>query len=348
MKARQSITIYDLAKELGLSSATVSRALQKSPLVKEETRGQVLAAAQRMGYRPNRLARSLKTGQTRTIGMLVGDLVNAYYPELTDSVQLACDQRGYSLVLNSTREDPLREEQAFRLLLEKQVDGAIICSPRSPDEVLTEWAAALPVVLLNRSGPAGIPSVCVDNRRGGYLAASHLIAGGARRLLYLGGPQTAEACRLREAGVIEAATAAGVEVTTRYAPAKPEAAKAIVQALFFEGNRPYDAIVAYDDVMAAGVIRGLNESGVSVPGEVGVTGFDDVVLSWLVTPSLTTVRQSLTTMASLALDLLLDAAQGASVTDHVQLEPELIVRQSAPPGLDLRPHSNPAGTVTNR
>jgi LacI family transcriptional regulator len=332
IKARQSITIYDLAKVLGLSAATVSRALQNSPLVKEETRSHVQEAARRLGYRPNSLARSLTTGRTRTIGMLVGDVVNAFYPELIDSVQLACDQRGYSLVLGSTREDPLREEQTFHLLLQQQVDGVIICSPRSPDDVLAEWARALPVILLNRTGPDGVPAVSVDNRKGGYMAASHLIARGARRLLYLGGPQTAEACRRREEGVQAAVSEAGAEIVCRYAPARPEAAQAIVQSLFADGARPFDAIAAYDDVMAAGVIRGLLEAGVQVPREVSVTGFDDVTLSRLVTPSLTTVRQPLSTMAALALDLLLSAIGGAQTGDRVQLEPALVVRQSAPPG----------------
>jgi len=341
--SRSVVTIYDLARELGLSSATVSRALQNSPLVKEETRDLVMAAAQRMGYRANRAARTLTTGQSRTVGMLVGDVVNAFYPELIDSVQVACDQKGYSLVLHSTREDTLREEHAFRLLLEKQVDGVIVCSPRSPAEALVRWGEALPVVLLNRVGPVGVGSVCVDHRKGGHMAASHVIARGARRLLYLGGPQTAEACRLREAGVAEAAASAGIEMATRYAQANPEAAQSIVQMLFACGNRPYDAIVAYDDVMAAGALRGLHESGVSVPGEVSVTGFDDVVLSRLVTPSLTTVKQPLDTIASLALDLLLDAIGGGTAGEHIELEPTLVVRQSAPPGRNSGPNATLQG-----
>lgn len=331
-------TIYDLAEALGLSAATVSRALNDSHLINEETRERVKAYAREHGYRPNRLARSLILGKTRTIGVIVGDVVNPFFSELIAALQLVAEKRGYDLLLGNTGEDPLREERTVSLFIEKQVDGLILAAPRAAERQLAEWQSRIPIVLMNRRTAAAIPSVSVDSARGAEMATMHLLASGRRKLLYLGGPELSEANKLREE-VFRDTVKQVPQATAVYrnGPASADTARNIVEQLLLGEDGDIDGIVAYDDLMAAGALQAVHNANRRVPEDIAIVGFDDIQLARLVSPSLTTVSQPLADMAQMAIDLLLEAVRGTPPTAQMLVEPHLVVRRSAPTTLPPLP-----------
>lgn len=332
--AERRVTIYDIARQLELSPATVSRALRNSPLIGPETRQRVQRFAREQGYRPNRLARGLTTGTTRSIGLIVGDVTNPFFSELVAAIQQVTEQHGYDLLLGNTREDPIHEERVISLFIEKQIDGLILASPRAGERELTAWGQRLPLVLVNRSVPGAAPSVSIDNGLGAQMATAHLLSSGRERLLYLGGPEVSEANRIRERAFRELiAQVPGASALYRNGSATSEAARSIVHSLFTGGEGRPNGIFAYDDLMAAGAIQALHSLGLQVPDDVAVTGFDDSSIARLISPTLTTVSQPLSTMAQVAVDLLLEQIGGAGSLQQVLIEPQLVIRRSAPPNL---------------
>lgn len=330
----KKITIYDIARELGLSAATVSRALQNSPLIGPETRQRVQTYAREQGYRPNRLARSLTTGRTRTIGLVVGDVTNPFFSDLVAAIQQITEQVGYDLLLGNTREDPAREERTVSLFIEKQVDGIVLASPRARDQQLIDWYQKLPIILINRAADGAVPSVSVDSAMGAEMATAHLLSTGRDHLLYLGGPDVSEANRKREDAFRSTVEqVAGARAVYRHGFATAESARNIVHSLYSSGSDRPNGIVAYDDLMAAGALQALHTLGLRVPEDVAVTGFDDCQIARLISPSLTTVSQPLGTMAQMTVDMLMEGIRGASRPQQVVVEPQLVVRRSAPPGL---------------
>ena len=332
MARNQKVTIYTIAERLGLAPSTVSRALKGSERVRAETRQRVREAAEELGYQTDYLARSLTTGSTQTLGVLVSGLTNPFMPELVAALSEACDRLGYSLLLGDTREEAGKEERVFDLLFAHRVDGIIVCSPRMPEEQLVTWHdRGIPMVLVNRIvSRAAISAVAVDNVAGTRLLTNHLLASGCRRLIFLGGPRDSQACQQRADGVRQALEAACLDATVEYLYASDNAwsARQMVQA-YLDAGGEVDGIIAFDDLMAAGALQGLHERGLSVPRDVAVVGFDDVALASLVTPALTTVAQPLRDMAQMALDLMVEELAGGAPRT-VRVQPTLVVRQTAP------------------
>lgn len=337
MKRSRRVTNADVARRAGVSTMTVSRVVNDNGRVSEATRQRVRRAIAELGYQPNQLARSLTQGRTRTIGIVVPDITNPFFPEIVRGAEDAAWQAGYTVALANAVEDPARERAAVRNLAGHRVDGIIVCSPRLADHELAELLAAhSAAVLINRHvAGARAVSLMVDDQHGADLAVRHLVAGGRRRLLHLGGPERSASARYRRAGFVAAVKAARLpQDGNRLLSCEPteEAGYELLARLVAAGaSRPggFDGIVAYNDLSALGAVRALQDAGLRVPEDVAVVGCDDIRLASLASPSLTTLRIEKYRMGRLACETIFELQRGAHPGD-VTFRPELIVRESAP------------------
>lgn len=329
------INISDVAREAGVSSQTVSRALNNKGEISPETRARVLETVNRLGYRPNTLARGLVTHKTLTFGLVVPDISNPFFSDVARGAEHAAHVAGYSLFLCNTVEDPDREIEALRALEAQQVDGILSCSSRLTDEDLIVMIDRLPpVVLVNREPAiAGMLSVCVDDELGARMAVEHLLHAGRKRIGLLAGPEASRSAHSRTRGYKLALAEAGLPLDLRrIVPTAPyleggyEAATRLLQA------RPdTDALLCYNDLVAVGAMQACATLGLHVPGDVAVVGCDDIPLAALVTPSLTTLRSDRRALGQESVRQLLQAIGGGhAACENVVLRPELVVRASAP------------------
>lgn len=322
-------TIAEVAARAGVSTATVSRVLSGAANALPATRDRVLAAARDLDYRPSAIARALKRRETRILGLLVTDIGNPFYPAVARAVEAAADERGYGIVLVNGGDDPEREIRHLELLLERRVDGLIVASSR----VTRRHAARLrrlpiPIVLVNTTAGTGVPAVLTANRRGGAMAARHLVELGHRRIGYIGAPAEHPAVRLRQRGVADALPAGSFPIVVT-GDGGVDGGEAAVDALLREAAT---GIVGFNDLTAIGALRGLRRAGAAVPADVSVVGFDDIEMASWTDPPLTTVRQPTDQLGSWAVARLVDALHGAVPSrERLLLEPELVVRGSTGP-----------------
>ncbi len=313
------VTIADVARRAGVSTATVSRVLAGLGGAAATTRERIKAAAIELDYRPSSVARSLKLRTTKTFGLIITDIENPYFPQLVRAVEDAAHSEGYALMLCNAADDPDRESFYLDLLVDRRVDGVIIAAS-SLGERHRAWLRdpPLPVVLVNTlARGVRLPSIASDNRGGGRLAAEHLIELGHRHLGVLtAGPRNADA-PLRLAGARDALRAAGLNVAgLAIAVGEPgvvggEAAMAEV----LEHSPEVTAVIAYNDLMAIGAMRAVRARGHVVPTDMSVVGFDGVDLAAYVEPPLTTIRQSTADLGRLAVRRLTDLLRKPDVRD---------------------------------
>jgi DNA-binding LacI/PurR family transcriptional regulator len=310
-RADVAITIHDVARRARVSVATVSRALTQPQLVREATRDRVLKAAKALAYHPNRAARSLITGQTGNLGIVVPDLDNPFYPSVVRGVQARAQQAGYALLLGDSGEDPAAEQNLVHTMA-KQVDGVILCAPFSSDAQIGELARLSALVLINRQLP-DVPAVLMDAAHGMRQVVDHLAALGHRRLAYLGGPRKAWSNHERSRGLRAAARVHAVELL-EYGPLEPKFAGGILGTDLALSSGA-SAIVAFNDLMALGVLSRLAALGIRVPDDLAVVGCDDILYAAMCAPPLTTVAMPMEIAGRMAVDLLLarhaKAAKGA-------------------------------------
>lgn len=342
-------TIREVAARAGVSTATVSRSLRGGTGVEPATRKKVEAAARELRYRPSGVARSLKLRATSTVGLIVTDIENPYFPQIVSAVEDAAREAGYSVLLADGRRDPERELESLDILAEREVDGMIIASTavsrRHRERILELHCPA--VIVNSESTVPGVPAVMSDNVMGGRLAAEHALELGHRALVFVGddddhnsavqaridGAQAAVADRGGDArfrvvasmGIGDGAVEGGIR-----------AARELVQASFEE-----TAVLCRNDLSAIGVMRGLIDAGRRIPEDVSVVGYDDIELAAYVEPALSTVRQSTEEMARLAVeDLFGRLAQGhdpaeaeadGPPADTTRVPVELVVRSSSGP-----------------
>lgn len=288
-------TIRDVARHAGVSTATVSRVISGSVAARPATRERVLAAAQTLGYRPSAVARSLKLRTTRTLGLLVTDIQNPYYPEIVRAVEDAALERNLAVLLCNGADDPAREETYLDLLVDRRVDGIIIASS-GLQERHGAWLArrSVPVVLVNWAAPdLHLPAILGDNRAGGRLATDHLLALGHRQIGHLSAPARNAATAERLAGILDALVGAGIDPGTLVVvegdgqvAGGERAARELI-----ERKPTLTAIVCYNDLTAIGAVRALRALGRRVPNDVSVVGYDDIALSAWIEPPLTTIAQ---------------------------------------------------------
>ena len=334
-------TIKDVAALAGVSFTTVSHVINNTRPVNAETRKRVEEAIRATRYVPSAVARSLKHRTTRTIGVLVPTATNPYFAELARGIEDVCAAAGYSVILCNSDDDPRKQRDYLRVLMEKRVDG-IIVSSAGPDTALVEalGESALPIVMVDRP-TEGIQAdqVQVDHEEGAYMATKHLLDLGHRRIACISGPSALSVTAERLAGFHRALREAGVpEATARIAEGdftSPGGYRAARQ-LLTEGEMP-TAIFAGNDMIGFGVLRAAAERNINVPGELSVIGFDDIELSRYVYPALTTVGQSIRELGDSAAALLLSriGAPSRGAVEQRIVAPRIVLRESTGPRPDL-------------
>ena len=326
-----SATIEDVAARSGVSTATVSRVLSGSAPARPETRERVLAAARELDYRPSGIARALKRRETMTLGLLVTDITNPFYPQIVRAVEAAAHERGYGIVLANGGDDAGRELEHLDLLIERRVDGIVVVSSRMTRRHARRLhGMTVPVVLVNDTvAGSGLPTVTTAHRHGARLATEHLIRLGHQRIGHIGAPADQAASGQRRQGVRDALRRARlgeplVAIGDGGVAGGARATEALIGA-------DITGIVAYNDLTAIGALRALRRAGIGVPEAMSVVGFDDIDLAAWTDPPLTTVRQPTDALGRWAVEHLAELLAGrstAGATPPVLLEPELVVRES--------------------
>jgi LacI family transcriptional regulator len=314
----------EIATSLGVSASTVSRAFRRPELVREETRHEIIKAATMAGYQtPMALPARPRTG---CIGMLVPDLENPFFTMLVRAAMNEARRHSYSLIIADSNEEPLGESE-IAALTGQRVDGLLLASSRLPDDDLRRIAQSMPLLLVNRE-LAGVPSLLIDNDPGMSQAVEHLAALGHRAIAYVEGPPTSWSNRQRRQTFETITEANGIHgvLLGPYAPRFDGG----VQAADVAVARAVSAVIAYNDVMAFGIMSRLSSRAIAVPGTMSVIGFDDVPAASLWSPSLTTISASTTSIGKAAVANLIRLLEGKAVhpESHRRLPSHLVVRGS--------------------
>ena len=308
--------------------STVSRSFSAPQLVNPETRSKVLETAEKLGYRPNRAARALITGRTHNIGLIVADIANPFFPPLIKAAEREARLRDYHIFVADSNEDPAVEEELVRALA-KQVDGILLVSPRLANSVIEGLSREVALVVVNRQVP-GLPSVVMDVGHGARAAIEHLVGLGHWSIGYLGGPRGSWTNREIRRAVTGAARAGDAEVTVLGPhPPTEEGGLTAAEAV---ARMDFTAVLAYNDLMAIGLIEGLDRLGIGVPDKVSVVGIDDIALSRLTRPRLTTVANPTGAAGRAAVDMLLQHGDDRRTTGQITLATDLVLRDSTGPG----------------
>lgn len=334
---KMTVTIKDIAEKAGVSYATVSRALNYKYGVNPSTRRQILEIASSMNYSPNAIARGLVKKQTHTIGLIIPDITNPFFPEVARGVEDMSEKMGYSIFLCNSNWDKTKENRYVKLLIEKRVDGLILAPSAS---VITEEDrqiySRLPVVLMSgvQSG-SGTSSVVVDNVKGGYIAGKYLIEKGRKKLCYIGGAEDSFSVKERFEGFFQAAESSiSVSLSpdlVKFGDYRQKSGYRIMKELLENRNIP-DAVFASNDLLAIGVIQAIRASGLKVPEDISVIGFDNIAAAGFGEVELTTIEHPKYRMGELAAGILLekiDLKPEMQENKRVVLEPELIIRRTA-------------------
>ena len=342
------VTIRDVAKESGFSSTTVSIVLNNAPLARyipPATKKKIERAAEKLGYRPNQFARSLRSKRSHTVGVMVADMTDPYCTLILRGIENTLYQSSYLPILTDVHNERTRFERYLEMLLDRRIEALI---------VLANWLV-LDVNLLADLEKSSIPtamigceletdtvsSVIVDNEVGGYLALEHLLSIGHRKIAFIRGPKALTDSSPRWRGIRNSAKAAGLELDQRLIMDLPEsrdpissfdAGQKLTEELIRQ-KRAFTALLAFDDMSAFGAIRALTRAGVRVPEQCSVIGFDDVAASALYTPSLTTVRQPMEAMGAAAVGIVVEGINAVLekreiTASHRKVAPELVVRES--------------------
>lgn len=327
----QKVTIYDVAALVGVSSSTVSRVMAGRGQIAASTRESVLDAVTQLGYRPNTVARSLASGATDTLAILLPDLTNPFFPELVGQIQSQAERKGITVLLCNTHNDPDIERRFLDTLLSHQVEHVLCCGlalNRAAAEASVR--AGLNFIGIDRAVPAqGTYLVQSDNRRGAYLATKYLLELGHRRIAHIAGPVGIDVARQRRRGYQDALTEAGAyhEDLIVVAEFGEEAGAAAFRQLRAR-NVDETAVFAANDLVAIGALFAAHEIGLKVPDDLSLVGFDDISLTKYVSPQLTTVRQDVAALAEAAVNIVVSADR-ANHRKKTTLPTELIIRDSA-------------------
>ncbi|WP_029008386.1 LacI family DNA-binding transcriptional regulator [Azospirillum halopraeferens] len=328
------VTIRDVAGAAGVSVSTVSHVLNATRFVAPETERLVREAIERLGYAPNGIARALKGNRTRTLGMIVTASSNPFFAQVIHGLETASSDRGYSLILCNTDDDPDKQLRAFEALHGRRIDGLAVMASNADLGFLDrvrDRAPALPLLLLDSDPQPGACAVADDSALGGRLAAGLLAQRGFRRIACITGPARHPRSRARLAGFTEGLRAAGLTLDpalVRTADLTIAGGYAAAAALL-DGAAPPDAVFAFNDLMAVGALRAAAERGLPVPERLSVMGYDDIELAAYLTPPLTTVRQSAALLGARAAELLIDHLEhDRPLPDLLSLPPDLVLRAS--------------------
>ncbi|MGW7682249.1 DUF6807 family protein [Kribbella sp. NPDC054772] len=326
---KDSITIADVARAAEVSRATVSRVMNGRLSVAPEIVARVRAAADRLNYRPSDLARSLSLGRTNMVALVVPDLGNPLFQQILRGITNASAAAGYQVLVAETDEDPAAEA-AIAIEARRRCDALIMVSPRLDEERLRELLPQVqPVILVNRQGPRDVSSVVVDYGRAVRIVVDHLVGLGHRRLAFLSGPAASASNALRlQALEIAEREIPGLDLVRLECGRSIEDGYAAVEPVL---DSHATAVVAFNDLVAFGLLARLNEVGVAVPADLSVTGMDDIGLARFAVPSLTTVRVPQKDLGELAWQRLHASIEAPSDAADDVPELRLAVRASTGP-----------------
>jgi len=326
-------TIYDIARGAGVSIATVSRVLNNSPGVKEETRQRVLAVIKELNYSPNVMAEALTSKKTYTLGLLIPDIANPFFAELARGVEDRANFHGFNVIICNTDNKQHKESDYLRLLKQKRIDGLIYAAAETGSPGIKELTRkGFPVVLLAREIEGlDLDAVLVDNVEAAYVATKHLVELGHRKIALVTETLNIKSSRDRQRGYLQVLTEEGIIAVPEYQVfnvgsmmAGKKAAKQLLSL-----TNPPTAAVAFNDMVAIGIIEGVKEMGLKVPRDLSVVGFDDTIIASVTDPPLTTMAQPIHQMGSYAIDRLVGLINGeGNDAKRLVLEARLVVRRS--------------------
>ena len=327
-------TITDVAREARVSASTVSHVINETRFVSDQVKQRVHAAMEALNYQPNVIARSLRTRETLTVGVVVSDVTNPFFTSIVRAIEDEVLKQGYSIILCDTDEKPEREQAYLRLLMGRRVDGLIVApSSGNADLLRSAIESGLPVVLLDRSIPGLTADVVLsDNESGAFDAVSYLIGMGHRRIGIIAGRLEVSTGADRMAGYVRAIRTHGIpadESLIEVAKFKRDIAYDKTMKMLNRAEPP-TALFVCNNVMTAGTMAALKAAGKKVPEDISVIGFDDSEWAALMDPPLTVVAQPIVELGTRAAQTLMRRiSRGRVKTPRaVVLKPELILRDS--------------------
>jgi LacI family transcriptional regulator len=336
-------TIREVAAQAGVSHQTVSRVINADGYVAEATRDRVQQAIRQLNFVPNGIARSLSSRRSHTLGVVSNDISDHSFAEMAAGAELEARRQGFYLIIGSVEDAVPEDEEAYlRLMQQRRIEGLIVARPRlrrASWKLLAGIADTIPTVAIaSRVEALRLHSVDIDNVGGGRLAAAHLIANGHRAIATITGPMDWPSAQARLEGAQAALRDAGIEtklVTASSDEWGVEGGRAAMQKLLRSGPR-FTALFAQSDLLAVGAIAELHASGLAVPDDVSVVGYDDIPVARYMTPALTTVRQPMNVVGARAVGMLAEelarpARSSRARRRHELVDVSLVVRQSVGP-----------------
>lgn len=337
----EAVTIKDIAKALGISTSTVSRALRDSYEISPETKQLVLECAEKLNYRPNPIALSLKERRSRSIGVVVCEIANSFFSQVINGIESVAYDRGYNVIITQSNESYEREMMDFHSLSSRSVDGLLVSLSTETNDLSGLQAIhrkGLPIVLFDRvTDEIETHKVVVDNFKGAYEATEHLIQQGYKRIAAIANSEFLSITTERLAGYREALAAHGHKYNKAYVKhcfyggmVFSEIEDAVNKLLTLK-QKP-DAILTTSDKLSTGCLKTLMRRGIKVPDEIALAGFSNSDIAELLNPSLTVVRQPAMEMGRAAIELLLQLIENKRPVTHFEkrvLTPELIIGQSS-------------------
>jgi len=330
------VVLKDVAREAGVSINTVSRAMNDRPEISSETKERVLQAAMKLGYKPNKFARALRSNKAEIIGVIVADISNPFFAPIVQGMGRKARCLGYGLILQDTGEDCDTEVEAVRTLEYEQVDGVVMTPVQTHKRAVLELQdTGVPFVLVARHfADLETDFVAADDAQGGYLAASHLIERGHTRIAFINGPDYNSSARERMAGYAQALDEHAISVAPeliRQPALTMEDGYAHTMDILARVRPSPTAFFAFSDYVALGIMQALREKKVNVPIDAAVVGYDDITFSSCLDVALTTVRIPKQEMGEVAIQMLVEKLERKNVglREQIKLPVELVVRASS-------------------
>ncbi len=340
MSISYRVSIKDIAKAAGVSYSTVSRALNNSPLISQAVRDHVQEIARSMGYTPNALAQSLQSQQTNSVGLVITTIADPFFADIVHGVEERAKKTGVSVFLATSNNDPEEEIRIIETFSRRRVDGVIVASSRiGPDYAARLGQIRIPVILVNAEADEeqnNLFTVSVNDFLGASQAVQHLIDLGHRKIGYLGVSNRPASNKSRMDGYLDTLKRNNIVVQSEWICINQEQSSGALSLDISIGKQlagqilqtDVSAVFCYCDTVAAGVYQACQKSGVSIPDDLSIIGFDDNTISEIIHPALSTIHQPKKEIGEIAMNMLLDCLAGGEV-QNILLDPYLVIRESA-------------------